>query len=54
MICAALDKSPGNSTYQAAVDSIVAKGVFTPEEADGIGSSAIAAYCPDHNDSLYD
>ena len=54
MICAALDKSPGNSTYQAAVDSIVAKGVFTPEEADGIGSSAIAAYCPDHNGSLYD
>ena len=49
-----VDKSPGNSTYEAAVDSIVAKGVFTPEEADGIGSSAIAACCPDHNDSLYD
>jgi uncharacterized protein DUF732 len=54
MVCSALDRSPGHKTYKSAIDSIVAKGVFTPKEANGIGSSAIAAYCPKHNDSLYD
>jgi uncharacterized protein DUF732 len=53
MVCAELDRSPGHTTYQAAVESIVAKGVFTEKEADGIGSSAVAAFCPDHNDSLF-
>ena len=53
MVCAALDRSPGHSSYQSAVESIVAKGVFTEKEADGIGGSAVAAFCPKHNDSLY-
>jgi hypothetical protein len=53
MVCAELDRSPGHTTYQSAIQSIVAKGVFTEKEADGIGGSAVAAFCPDHNDSLF-
>ena len=52
-VCSALDRSPGHSTFVSAVNNIVAKGVFNPLEARGIGSSAIAAYCPNHNDSAF-
>jgi hypothetical protein len=52
-VCSALDKSPGCTTFQSAVNSIVAKGVFTATEADKIAYSAIQAYCPDHNDSAF-
>ena len=52
-VCSALDRSPGHSTFVSAVNNIVAKGVFNPTEARGIASSAVAAYCPNHNDSNF-